>query len=360
MGEGEAPCDGLKPRNDKELLWLRDVCIQRIQTKTRMAIDFLRREPWAFFEANFFAAHCIGHQCWHFHDTEHPRYDAKVSRKVGDPIRDVYVEMDRGLGQVLEAIESDTTVIVYCSHGMGPNYTATGGFLDKILLSLEGIESPMRTERLISLARNIWRSAPGPLRKQMVKLQARNFEARVQRRIQPAKARRRYFEQHVNGATGCIRVNLEGREGAGIVKPSEYDALLDAITRDMMEIVNEETGKPLVSKIYRSREIYEGPYVDRMPDLLVLWNRDAPIRKVTSPKIGSVPDPNPSMRSGDHRPEGLFAAVGPGLRPTKLDDPVSVVDFAPTIFRLLDVPSVDTDGTPIEALTARPIAIEAN
>jgi predicted AlkP superfamily phosphohydrolase/phosphomutase len=323
-----------------------------------MAIDFLGREPWTYFEANFFAAHCIGHQCWHFHDSQHPRYDAKISNRVGDPIRDVYAEMDRGLGQVLEAIEEDTTVIVYCSHGMGPNYTATGGFLDKILLNLEGIDSPERTERLITLARNLWRSAPGPLRKQLVKLQARNFEARVQRCIQPAKARRRYFEQHVNGATGGIRVNLEGREGAGIVKPSEYDALLDAITSDMMEIVNEETGRPLVSKIYRAREIYEGPYVDRMPDLLVEWNRDAPIRRVASPKIGSVPDPMPSVRSGDHRPEGLFAALGPGLRAGELEKAVSVVDFVPTILKLLDVPVVDTDGTPIEALTAQPIAIE--
>jgi predicted AlkP superfamily phosphohydrolase/phosphomutase len=161
----------------------------------------------------------------------------------------------------------------------------------------------------------------------------------------------------VNGATGGIRVNLEGREGAGIVKPSEYDALLDAITSDMMEIVNEETGRPLVSKIYRAREIYEGPYVDRMPDLLVEWNRDAPIRRVASPKIGSVPDPMPSVRSGDHRPEGLFAALGPGLRAGELEKAVSVVDFVPTILKLLDVPVVDTDGTPIEALTAQPIAI---
>jgi predicted AlkP superfamily phosphohydrolase/phosphomutase len=352
LGIQEAPCDVLKPRNLKELIWFRDALIRGVETKARMAVDFLKQEPWAYFEANFFAAHCIGHQCWHYHDPEHPRYDADATRAVGDPVRDVYMALDRGLGQVLDAIDSDARVIVYCSHGMGPNYTATGGLLDKILLRLENIESPERAERAITIARKVWRSAPTPLRRLLVPVRARRFEARIQKRIQPAKSERKFFEQHIDGATGGIRINLEGRESHGKVKPGdEYEALCESLIHDLSEVVNADTGSPLVAKVFRSSQIYDGPFVDRMPDLFIEWNRERPISRVSSPKIGTVIDSNPSMRSGDHRPEGWFAALLPGIPAGEVKGRVAVVDFAPTIAALLGVEDGDFDGTPIAALS---------
>jgi predicted AlkP superfamily phosphohydrolase/phosphomutase len=352
LGIHEAPCDSLKPRNLKELIWFRDALIRGVETKARMAVDFLKQEPWAYFEANFFAAHCVGHQCWHYHDPEHPRYDADTTRAVGDPVRDVYVALDRGLGQVLNALDNGARVIVYCSHGMGPNYTATGGLLDKILLRLENIESPERAERAITIARNLWRSAPTPLRSLLVPLRARRFEASIQKRIQPAKSERKFFEQHVDGATGGIRINLEGRESHGKVKPGdEYEALCESLIRDLLEVVNADTGAPLVAQVFRSSQIYDGPFVERMPDLFIEWNRERLISRVLSPKIGTVIDPHPSHRSGDHRPQGWFAARMPGIPAGEVNGRVAVVDFAPTIAALLGVQEGDFDGTPIAALS---------
>lgn len=350
LGMHEVQCDAFKPRNLRELVPFRDALIRRVEIKTRMTVDVLGREPWSFVESNFFAAHCVGHQCWHYHDPAHPRYDPAVAHAVGDPVRDVYVALDRALGRVREAVDHESTLIVYCSHGMGPNYTATGGLLDKILLAFEGIESPQRMEHAIGMARRVWRRAPGPLRKLLVPLRARDIEARFQKRIQPAKADRRCFEVQVDGATGGVRINLKGRESRGRVEPSEYETLCRSLTRDLLEVVNAETGEPLVAKVLRPAEIYAGPFVGRMPDLLVEWNRRRPIVRAASFKVGSVRHPNPSERSGDHRPSGLFAAFGPNARRGKLDGPVAVVDFAPSIAALLGVDEVDFDGSPIEAL----------
>ncbi|HEX4994728.1 MAG TPA: hypothetical protein VFX87_07160, partial [Methylomirabilota bacterium] len=62
-------------------------------------------------------------------------------------------------------------------------------------------------------------------------------------------------------------------------------------------------------------------------------------------------------RTGDHRPEGLFVAAGPGLGPARLSRSVSVMDFAPTLAALLDVEVPSPDGQPIhELLAARPRA----
>src|SRR4030095_8625233 len=78
---------------------------------------------------------CVGHQCWHFHDPAHPRHDSHAAAVVGDPVRDVYVAIDAALGRVLDAIDEQTTVILYTGHGMGPKYDAQF-FLDDILLRL--------------------------------------------------------------------------------------------------------------------------------------------------------------------------------------------------------------------------------
>jgi predicted AlkP superfamily phosphohydrolase/phosphomutase len=102
--------------------------------------------------------------------------------------------------------------------------------------------------------------------------------------------------------------------------------------------------------VRRASDLYEGPYFDRMPDLLVEWNRDGPISRATSPKIGLVEDPVPNLRTGDHRPDGWFAALAPGIVPGEVAHTVTVVDFAPTIAALLQVKGIDYDGKPIEEL----------
>jgi predicted AlkP superfamily phosphohydrolase/phosphomutase len=68
--------------------------------------------------------------------------------------------------------------------------------------------------------------------------------------------------------------------------------------------------------------------------------------------MGSVQGANHYCRSGDHRPEGLFVAVGPGLAPARMSRAVSIMDFAPTFARLLGVELPSTDGAPIAELLA--------
>jgi predicted AlkP superfamily phosphohydrolase/phosphomutase len=192
---------------------------------------------------------------------------------------------------------------------------------------------------------------PGPLRRLLVPLKARAVEAEIQKRIKPAKAERRFFEVHVDGAVGGIRINLRGRESQGKIEPGQgYEALCRSLTRDLLEVINEETGQPLVARVLRPAEIYAGPFVHRMPDLLVEWNREHPILRAFSPKIGSVTHPDPSLRSGDHRPDGMFAVLGPGVPPGELSRAVAVVDFAPTVAALLGLSESDFDGKRIEAL----------
>ena len=66
--------------------------------------------------------------------------------------------------------------------------------------------------------------------------------------------------------------------------------------------------------------------------------------------IGNVEGVNHYGRTGEHRPEGMFIATGPGVPPGLLDRVVSILDFAPTFAGLFGVELPQHDGTPVAEL----------
>src|SRR5262249_1112766 len=72
--------------------------------------------------------------------------------------------------------------------------------------------------------------------------------------------------------TGQIYVNLKGREGKGIVNAGpEYQALLDAIARELEAEVDPSTGERFVAKVYKGPETFAGAPPERAPDLQIAF-----------------------------------------------------------------------------------------
>jgi predicted AlkP superfamily phosphohydrolase/phosphomutase len=119
-----------------------------------------------------------------------------------------------------------------------------------------------------------------------------------------------------------------------------------------MSLRNADTGGPVVTRVVRVAEDHHGDAIDQLPDLFVIWNRTAPIDRVTSPTIGTVEYVHRGNRTGDHEAESWFAAIGPDVQPGEVDG-VRIYDFAPTVAALLGV-TVDgvTDGRVIRPLMA--------
>ncbi|MGH7374964.1 MAG: hypothetical protein ACREJY_12130, partial [Candidatus Rokuibacteriota bacterium] len=128
-----------------------------------------------------------------------------------------------------------------------------------------------------------------------------------------------------------------------------------------------DTGRPVIRRVQRTAELFQGEYLGLLPDILVAWSDEAPVGSATvgagagatvrlgSDQIGTLEGTNRYCRTGDHRPEGLFIATGPGLTSGRLSRTVSVLDFAPTLTACLgvDLPSPDGQLIP-ELLAARP------
>lgn len=366
---GSCNCD----RGPREFLEFRDDLLRGIKTKAEITRHFLKQGGWDFFAQVFTESHCVGHQCWHIHDPLHPRHEPETARIVGDPVRDVYVAIDAAIGQVLSEVDKDATVIVLVSHGMGYKY-GPQFLLDQILLRLQVAQPPAAEQTTKHNARLrdemdsvlgwFWRHIPTtgrqllqPLRDGLRRWIDNDLPPRPPG-IDPAVSK--CFPVENNYAHGGIRVNVVGREPNGKVAPGEqFEAFCERLTRDLMEIRNLATGQPVVSRVIRTTEFYRGEYTDHLPDLLVEWAGDTPVSRIRigSAQIGEIEGEYTFCRTGDHRPGGMFIAVGPSISPGYLGRTVSIMDFAPTIASLLEVPLPDVDGKPItELLSGRNLA----
>ncbi len=98
--------------------------------------------------------------------------------------------------------------------------------------------------------------------------------------------------------------------------------------------------------------------------MLIEWSDDRPLGsagcgspaesqvRIRSEEIGLIEGVNGYCRTGDHRPEGLFVTLGPGIPAGRIERTVSITDFAPTFTALLGVELPGVDGRPISELLA--------
>lgn len=351
-GKNMHSCNAFRTTRE-EFSDFRESLIQRIETKTRLDLHFLEQGNWDCFMTVFSESHCVGHQCWHLHDKNHQKYDPGLLDEAGDPLLTVYQAIDSGIGKLIDRAGEQTDVAVFASHGIGPHYDATY-MLDDMLKSLEG-EKQGRVK--LSLAKRIaplWKKMPQPLRSlaQPLSKRARIGLGVEKRALSPAEqARRRYFSIPNNDAWGGVRINLAGREPCGTVAPgAEYEAVCKGLCEDLRTFVNVESGEPLIKRILLSRDEYEGKNVQLLPDLLLEWHRSAPVSIVSSPKTGRIHGEYKKCRTGDHRPDGLIMFQGPSIRPGRIEQPVSVMDIAPTLASLAGVELRGVEGKPIRSI----------
>lgn len=342
-------CDDRAPESVEEYRAFIRRYQERIRRKAELTRMLLRQGPWDLMLASFMDLHCTGHHLWHINDKGHPRYDAAVERALGEPLRECYRLFDQGLGEILSDIDERSTVILFGSHGMGPQYTGTG-LLDRILLSLDRGAPAPHARSIKARLRAVWHLVPIELRARLRVLRKPFSGALHPPRFLGNEAQRRFFEVYANNATGGVRLNLKGREASGIVEPSAAPALLAQLRQDLLAIVNTETGRPLAARVDITRDLYSGEHIDCLPDLLVSWNREAPIRWIHSDKTGTIAQESADCRTGDHTPDGGFMMRGPTIRAPGEITGVRAQDFGPTVAALLGRRLERTDGRVIAEL----------
>ncbi len=238
----------------------------------------------------------ISHMFWRTMDPEHPAYDpTNPYRQV---IEQTYQDMDAVLGKALETIDRHTTLLVMSDHGFAPFYRT---FNLNTWLKREGyvslIDETPRGEQALLLNVN-W-----------------------------AKTRAYGLGLY------ALYVNLRGRESTGIVSPgAEQQALLDDISQKLLAVRDPKTGQRVIARVYKSADVYTGPYTTQAPDLIVgyNWGYRASWETVLGKFSQALMQDNTGKWSGDHSTAEQVPGVLLTNQPVRVTQP-ALYDLAPTI-----------------------------
>ena len=353
-----APCDWThragSHRTDEETVSMFDAICRGLETKRSASLELLDRGDWDFFLTVLCESHCTGHQVWHLHDPSHPGFDQALANRLGgDPMREIYRRLDAVLGEHLSRLSPQDTAYVLMAHGMTAHYDGTH-LLDQVLHRLDlGLDDPRAFGIGTRAASELAHLIPPPLRRRALRSLApllRRQGGHVDSGPPPPLAERRWFQTPNNTVVGAVRLNLAGREPNGRIDPEDRRETLDWLSVRLRELVNVETGGPVVRRCEITDDIYRRSPDDAFGDLYIEWERSAPIERVWSPATGTVAAPFEHWRQGDHVREGLVLAAGPGIRSGQRRRVSDTVDVGATLAAAVGVQLPDADGRPIKSV----------
>ncbi|MFI5421323.1 MAG: alkaline phosphatase family protein [Nitrososphaerales archaeon] len=271
-----------------------------------------------------------------------------------DVILNTYKTTDRIVGELLEGIDDDTTVILVSDHGGTylQRFFQANYFLHSIGM-LNFKTNFKSTLRQALYDRGITQRLYQFLQSQKLFL--------LQVLIRPITLSFSDIDWERTSAYsagyGQIYLNLKGRDPKGIVPQQRFGELRNFIIEKLNKIRDPESGKSPVEAAYRKEEIFSGKHIDEAPDIqLVMSDGYEPFPWAA---IADRLFTKRGARSGTHNTHGMIILKGKEIRKGRLEG-ASVLDVAPTILGIMKVPiPSDYDGKILDN-ALRPEFIEAN
>jgi len=283
----------------------------------------------------FMAADHIQHLCW-------PEWvrDGPTSR-----VAEVYRILDRAVGELRTGLGEGGHMLVVSDHGAGALHGVVNlnAWLEREGFLAYGYEEGARTRqvarktayRVFALRRKLPESLRRRVKQRIPRIRERSYRLGEFSVVDWSRTRAFAY-----GTFGNVVINVHGRERSGIVEPgAEYERTRDEIASRALELRGRD-GERIVSAVHKREDLFEGPGLDRIPDLVVefddyawlgrgtLKTRPASIWDEISPPGGA------ESYVGSHRHDGIIALTGPSARAGQIAH-ASILDVAPTMLYLL-------------------------
>ncbi|MEO8464110.1 MAG: alkaline phosphatase family protein [Gammaproteobacteria bacterium] len=355
---------GMTPPPDP--VGFRDRLLKSVETKARAIQWLAETQQWDFFLAVFGECHAAGHYFWHYQDPAYVAYARDADARLRTALRDVYVALDRAIGQMVRFADDRTTVLVLSGDGMGPNYSGSH-LLEELLQRMRLLNdtpreatagaAPASAKRKTNLLSTIRGLVP------------REFRAAVSRHLLPRSvnerlslhwktagidwARTRAFVIE-NANEGYLRLNLRDREPSGVVQPgAEYAEICDRLAATAATMTHPATGRLAASHVYKTDDIFKGPCRSAMPDVIINWDPEALVTTdLQTQNYGVIHRDQAAYEvgpfyTGNHRPTAFLGGIGPRLSRAAGAGDASILSIAPTALAHLGVEPGEHMAAPI-------------
>jgi predicted AlkP superfamily phosphohydrolase/phosphomutase len=322
-----------------------DMFREQLKMVTDLAQGALDEGDYSLFMVVFNQLDAVGHHFPRHTDPAYPAYDAEHSPRYAGVITEFHERLDRAIGEILGHVKDDPLVIVMSDHGMGPRATrlfhvnAWLAGLGLLETRKRGTAWRAKLSRLLNLVNENL-----PIRQELRRLFPRWLKDRTTTMIfnvgSIAWRETRAYRVRMLAPIEGIEINLKGRQPEGVVTPgAEYESLRDQILEKLGDLRDPDTGERLMVQACRREELYEGPHVERAPD--IVFELKAGFEGgsgLSPPAIGPIPVSFLKMRSGNHTMTGVFIARGPFVRRGVQLREVQLADVTPTILYYLGLP----------------------
>jgi predicted AlkP superfamily phosphohydrolase/phosphomutase len=332
-----------------------------IKKQTDVLTYLISKKNWDFFFTFYSAAAITQHYFW--------KDMLLGNNKYKDIIKNAYKSLDTAVDRLIKSAGENTIVFLFSDCGAGP---LTSGIQINTWLQKEGFlafanSNGASEKKLLSSEKSFMRSNISSFRKNVQGYIPKSLFYFANKNMHWLKS---WIQTYLAGSDICwdktfafsrgkegdIFINLKGRDPNGIVEQDQYENMREQVIKKLSTLINPSTGEMAVKKIYKREELYNGPYVEFAPDLLIEWVNDAYMPTESDKNKNSifVERWRENMNwptSGSHRTKGIFLVKGPGIKKNKRIENSKIIDMTPTWLYLLNqnIPG-DLEGNIIKDL----------
>jgi predicted AlkP superfamily phosphohydrolase/phosphomutase len=284
-----------------------DVFLQDLDHSLNEELKILKQElsknDWNSYVQVFQATDLAQHMFYRYIDPLSPRYEN--GSKYENTILEVYQKMDDVVAEVKKIVPKDTTIIIMSDHGFKPyrrSVDLNSWLYENGYLALK--DPSKRSDYLNNLAdkENFWSN-----------IDWANTKA-------------------YGLGLGSIYINLDGREGEGIVNDNDYINIREEIKSKLLAL--KDGNNTVISNVYKREDIMHGDYTTNAADLIVGFKEGYRVSWQTT--FGTVPTKtifdNNNKFSGDHCSVDPKIIPGIFVSNKKIDtNNLSIIDIAPMV-----------------------------
>lgn len=314
------------------------------KSKFKMMDYLIENEQWDFFMTDIGSIDWTQHWFWKNMDKNHPYHSQDFS---SDYIHKIYQMTDEFIGKLMKKLPQETIFIVASDHGFGK-------YIQDVNINkwLESQGYLVFKKNVNFLKRYLKKSyfSPSNLSRFMLKLGLGflydYFKMTTMYNV-AHKIAMNYGNIDMSktiaysyGHCGPIYLNKR-------LLGSKYEEVREEIIRKLKLIKDPIYGKRLVNKIRKKEELYPCTRNEGLPDITIVmqdFSFGCSIELAfKSSKLFSKPI---TLKSGDHRIEGIFIISGEGIKKGK-ELNLGIIDLMPTLLHLYNcnIPK-DLDGKP--------------
>jgi len=280
---------------------------------------------------------------WIQHFFSRPSYNPLV-KEYERIILQYFQYMDGFLENLIDKLQDSTSVIIISDHGFGKfasKYVYLNTWLKQkgYLCPKTNLKTRIRNFVGENL-RSIFAKLPFAMRiKEKIPQDLKGFvlQSEEVKRSEIDWDRTKAYFSHAGYSVGYIRIDRK------ISSDGKYYRLRDEIVSGIRNLKDPISGKDIVAKIFKREELYSGPYLEKIPDIVFNFNDEyAGQDIITGNVIREIPF---SSRPGaEHKMDGIFIVKGNEFKKGFQCD-VRITDIIPTIYHLMDIPlPEDIDG----------------